>query len=94
MHVCVSAGRNRTHTMSALDPAPLMQVGDWSTSMSLTDHAYILDGCKALLPSLAHAEVLEDWVGLRPGRSSVRLELDQQQIKVRGPRGQAGSSRA
>jgi D-amino-acid oxidase len=38
--------------------------------------AAILARCRALEPRLAHAEVLEVLVGLRPGRKTVRLEAE------------------
>ncbi len=37
----------------------------------------ILDRCIALEPRLRHATILEHKVGLRPGRSSVRMEAEQ-----------------
>lgn len=40
------------------------------------DTEFILVGCSALFPALKNAPVIREWVGLRPGRSSVRLELD------------------
>lgn len=45
--------------------------------LPLQVRARILAGCTQLLPSLAAAEPVEDWVGLRPGRSSVRLEIEE-----------------
>ena len=33
-------------------------------------------GSKALEPSLVHSQKVRDWVGLRPGRSAVRLERE------------------
>jgi len=62
------------------------QVGDESVAVSLEDRAAILGGAAALLPSLRDAEVLSSWVGLRPGRSRVRLELE---TRAAGPRGAA-----
>jgi glycine/D-amino acid oxidase-like deaminating enzyme len=40
------------------------------------DRDAILARCTAAIPSLAGAEVVDEWVGLRPGRPSVRLELE------------------
>jgi len=40
------------------------------------DRDGILARCTAAVPSLAGAEVVDEWVGLRPGRPSVRLELE------------------
>ena len=40
------------------------------------DKEFILAGSLALEPSLAHCERVRDWVGLRPGRDSVRLERE------------------
>ena len=40
-----------------------------------SDREGILHHCTRLLPSLAGAEPLSGWVGLRPSRTSVRMEL-------------------
>jgi glycine/D-amino acid oxidase-like deaminating enzyme len=50
------------------------QVGDWNLNASLTDAEGILDRCSQVLPSLKQAQVLSQWVGLRPGRVRLRLE--------------------
>lgn len=50
------------------------QLGDGNTLVSVDDKERILRGCCELIPSLAAAEVVDDWVGLRPGRVKVRLE--------------------
>mmetsp|Transcript_2223 Transcript_2223/g.5901 ORF Transcript_2223/g.5901 Transcript_2223/m.5901 type:complete len:426 (-) Transcript_2223:578-1855(-) len=52
------------------------QVGDWSTDVDAADKERIWSGCCALMPSLRHAQVVEDWVGLRPGRPSVRVQME------------------
>ncbi|PFX20957.1 D-aspartate oxidase-like isoform X1 [Stylophora pistillata] len=46
------------------------------TKISADDTRHILEVTRELVPSLARAPVLEAWVGLRPGRSSVRLERE------------------
>lgn len=50
------------------------QVGNSSTEMSLLDAEKIADRAIQVMPSLKHAEVLDHWVGLRPGRVRLRLE--------------------
>lgn len=40
------------------------------------DRDAILARCTAAVPSLAVAKLVDEWVGLRPGRPSVRLELE------------------
>ena len=40
------------------------------------DTEFILAGSLALEPSLEQSERVRDWVGLRPGRDSVRLERE------------------
>ncbi|XP_033737461.1 D-aspartate oxidase-like [Pecten maximus] len=52
------------------------QVGDWNTQVDSADRDLIWNGCCKLLPSLKKAEVLEEWVGLRPQRTRIRVELD------------------
>lgn len=41
------------------------------------DSRAILERCSAVVPSLASAEVVDEWVGLRPGRETVRVELEE-----------------
>ena len=41
-------------------------------------------GSKALEPSLVHSQKVRDWVGLRPGRSAVRLERERVVREGRG----------
>lgn len=50
------------------------QAGDWSTEVKEADTKRILDGCSRLIPSLKKAKILEQWVGLRPSRPTIRLE--------------------
>ena len=55
------------------------QCGDWSTSPSASDRAFITEGSAKMLPMEAGkgAEHLRDWVGLRPSRKGgVRLERE------------------
>ena len=55
------------------------QCGDWSTSPSASDRAFITEGSAKMLPMEAgkEAEHLRDWVGLRPSREGgVRLERE------------------
>jgi len=52
------------------------QINNWSTDVDPTDSANILAGCSKYVPSLAQAEVVHEWVGLRPGRKQVRLEAE------------------
>jgi hypothetical protein len=44
------------------------QIGDWRLGADLGDADAILKRAAQLVPSLAGAEVLDHWVGLRPGR--------------------------
>lgn len=46
--------------------------------VSEDDHQFIMDGCQQLIPGMKHAPLLKRWVGLRPGRSSIRLETELQ----------------
>ncbi|KAL4531492.1 hypothetical protein Ndes2526B_g04395 [Nannochloris sp. 'desiccata'] len=50
--------------------------GDEDLNPRKDDRDAILARCTAAVPSLAGAEVIDEWVGLRPGRPSVRLELE------------------
>lgn len=45
-------------------------------NVSEEDNSFIMEGCQKLVPGLKHAPLLKSWVGLRPGRSSIRLETE------------------
>lgn len=53
------------------------QRGIWSLDANPHDAASILERCARLLPAVRDAAVLSEAVGLRPGRATVRLELEQ-----------------
>lgn len=57
------------------------QEEDYNLKVSATDSTFIFNGCKKLLPSLKNAGVLNEKVGLRPGRSEVNLRLEERQGK-------------
>ena len=52
------------------------QVDNWSTDISPSDRRDIITRCSQYIPSLAHAEIIDEWAGLRPGRKQVRLEIE------------------
>lgn len=54
-------------------------VGDWDTSVRQEDKDRIWKGALKLVPSLQNAKKVEDWVGLRPSRTTVRLEMEELQ---------------
>jgi D-amino-acid oxidase len=51
--------------------------GRWDTTVDMAVGAAIIERCWDLVPALRGARVLEHVVGLRPGRSTVRLEEDE-----------------
>jgi D-amino-acid oxidase len=51
-----------------------LEEGRWDTTVDLAAGAAIVERCCDLVPALRGARVLEHVVGLRPGRSTVRLE--------------------
>ncbi len=51
--------------------------GDWSTVPDPAQTRAILRRAAAIIPAVAHARVLGTRVGLRPGRSEVRLEREE-----------------
>ena len=53
------------------------QQGNWSLEQNEEDHDFILDKCASIIPELRDAEIIEDMVGLRPGRTEVRLEKEE-----------------
>ena len=50
------------------------EVGSWDLDVEPATSGAILERCVAVAPELARADVLSQAVGLRPGRSEVRLE--------------------
>jgi len=52
------------------------QVDDWDQTPRQEDKDFIFSGSCALEPSLVGGNHSKDWVGLRPGRASVRLERE------------------
>ncbi|XP_026066815.1 D-amino-acid oxidase-like [Carassius auratus] len=56
--------------------AGVYQEGNWNLQNSSVDHKEIWEAACKLEPSLKHARIVEDWTGLRPTRSKVRLERE------------------
>ncbi|XP_030231557.1 D-amino-acid oxidase isoform X1 [Gadus morhua] len=54
----------------------VFQVGNWSEANNSIDHKKIWEEACHLEPSLKHARIVEDWAGLRPVRTTVRLEKE------------------
>jgi len=50
--------------------------GDWNTSVSLEDTKRILDNIEKVFPAIRSAPIESAWVGLRPGRTPLRLESE------------------
>jgi len=50
--------------------------GNWSRTPTKEEVDKIYKRCLMLEPSLKDCEVIGTWVGLRPGRKTVRIELD------------------
>ena len=51
------------------------QFGNSSKEIDPTDRLGIMARCSSYVPSLGQAEVIDEWVGIRPGRKLVRLEM-------------------
>ncbi len=52
------------------------QEGNWDTTSSDQDTHIIVERCRGIVPEIADSTILGTTVGLRPGRKTVRLELD------------------
>lgn len=52
------------------------QVDDYNQNVDADDRRFIYDGCIKLNASIKRAEIINEMVGLRPGRNHVRLERD------------------
>lgn len=51
-----------------------LEHGNWDKTISIETREKIWNNCIKLEPSLKHAVRQYDWAGLRPGRTSIRLE--------------------
>jgi len=52
------------------------QEGNWSTEIDSKDSRDIWEGTTALMPSVKQSTILGEYVALRPGRPTVRLEAE------------------
>lgn len=52
------------------------QENDYNTNVDADDRKFIYEGCSELIPSIKRAKIVNEMVGLRPGRTEVRLEHD------------------
>ncbi|MDA9719631.1 FAD-binding oxidoreductase, partial [bacterium] len=52
------------------------QENNWNVEPIDEDRNFILDKCSKIIPELKDAEIIEDIVGLRPGRTEVRLDKE------------------
>ncbi|XP_062378102.1 D-aspartate oxidase-like isoform X1 [Sardina pilchardus] len=52
------------------------QAGDWRLKADVGDREGILERCFRLEPALHGGQVVGEWVGLRPGRESPRVEVE------------------
>ena len=59
-----------------------LDVGRWDTDPDPMETEAILQRCTDIAPGLAGARVLESIVGIRPGRATVRVELDNHLLPV------------
>ncbi|KAK3758006.1 hypothetical protein RRG08_058313 [Elysia crispata] len=59
----------------------IREKGNWSTVPDMAVRETILSRGKNLFPHLKHAPIIDEWVGLRPGRPSIRLELEEVKCK-------------
>jgi len=55
----------------------------WDTTPTADVTKRIIEGCIALEPSLKEAELICEWVGLRPGRTQLRVEREDKTVKGR-----------
>lgn len=57
------------------------QVDDFNLNVSSSDSSFIFNGCRKIFPSIENSETIKEMVGLRPGRNSVRLEVEKRDKK-------------
>jgi D-amino-acid oxidase len=59
-----------------------LEAGEWDTAVDPAAGAAIVERCCDLVPALRGATVLEQVVGLRPGRPTVRLGVDERDPRI------------
>lgn len=52
------------------------QLGDWNLEVSQHDQQYIWETCIGIVPSLKDGRLIQDFVGLRPFRQPIRIEVE------------------
>ena len=62
------------------------QDNNYSLEPTEKDRDWILEHTTKLMPSVAKAEIVGEWVGLRPGRDEIRLELEMIRAPLEGYR--------
>ncbi|GLH01698.1 D-aspartate oxidase [Gryllus bimaculatus] len=53
---------------------------DWNLKVDPKDSQFIHSSCCSVLPQLRGAQIVKEWVGLRPGRFQVRLERESRKL--------------
>ncbi|XP_072546465.1 D-aspartate oxidase-like [Salminus brasiliensis] len=72
-------GDGKTYIYPGIDYVTIggtRQKDDWRLELDKGDSEDMMKQCSQLEPSLQKAEVLEEWVGLRPGRKNPRIESE------------------
>ena len=80
-HAFISMGEDNiiTYVLPRADDVLLggtQEIGDWSEQVDPLISKGIMERCCKYVPALATAPVIREAVGLRPGRKTVRLEVD------------------
>ncbi|KAK9708021.1 FAD dependent oxidoreductase [Popillia japonica] len=56
------------------------QINNWNVNPTSVDMKFILDGCAQLVPALKGVKIIKHQAGLRPGRDSIKLELETKNV--------------
>jgi len=60
----------------------IADIGNWSDHVDPVVSKQIMERCCKFIPALSTAEVIKEVAGLRPGRNTVRLEVDETALKT------------
>jgi D-amino-acid oxidase len=58
------------------------QKNDFNLKVCPKDKEFIQSGCEKILPAIKSSQYLFDFVGLRPGRTEVRMETEKVKTKT------------